>query len=103
MDRGSEKQHFSSHHRRAGDHRYEDPRGYLHLRKDRRYIQILIRKKEKDKGRTIKDSAKICSYRPMYCTTSCYQRKQVIADFITQKLSARGNSGGYCVILSVML
>ena len=35
-------------------------------------------------GRTIKDSSKICSYRPMYCTTGCYQRKQVIADFIKQ-------------------
>ena len=34
------------------------------------------------KGRTVKDSFKICSHRPTNCPTGCNQRKQVIADFI---------------------
>ena len=29
-------------------------------------------------GRTVEDSPKICSYRPMYCTTGCYKGNEVI-------------------------
>ena len=52
-------------------------------------------------GRTIKDSSKICSYRLMYCTISCYQRKQVIADFIKQRI--RPNIFGRIVLCKVLL